>query len=60
MGRLRDLIGQFYGDTEVLLHLQMGEEERRVRLGRDFMVARDERFTEAVKGLLGEGAVWVD
>jgi len=60
MGRLRDLIGRFYGDTEVLLHIGMGEEERRVRLGREFMVAGDEQFTEAVKGLLGEGAVWVD
>jgi len=60
MGRLRDLIGEFYGDTEVLLHIRMGEEERRVRLGREFMVAGDERFRDAVKGLLGEEAIWVD
>ena len=60
MGRLRDLIGEFYGDTEVLLHIRMGEEERRVRLGRDFMVAGDERFTDAVKGLFGDKAIWID
>jgi len=60
MGRLRDLIGEFYGDTEVLLHIRMGEEERRVRLGQDFMVAGDGRFTDAVKGLLGDESVWVD
>jgi hypothetical protein len=60
MGRLRDLIGEHYGDTEVLLHVRMGEQEQRVRLGREFMVTRDEQFTEAVKGLLGEGAVWLE
>ena len=60
MSRLRELIGQFYGDTEVLLHIQMGEEERRVRLGRDFMVKMDEQFAEAVEGLLGKGAVWTE
>ncbi|MBN1458090.1 MAG: DNA polymerase III subunit alpha [Armatimonadetes bacterium] len=60
MTRLRDLIGTYYGDTEVLLHLRTGEEERRVRLGQDFMVTCDERFTQAVEGLFGEGAVWME
>jgi hypothetical protein len=60
MGRLRDLISQCYGDTEVLLHIEMGERERRVRLGRDFLVRRDEQFTRAVTDLLGDGAVWLE
>ena len=60
VGRLRDLISDCYGDTEVLLHIQMGEQERRVRLGRDFLVRRDEQFTRAVTDLLGDGAVWLE
>jgi DNA polymerase-3 subunit alpha len=60
VGRLRDLISECYGDTEVLLHIQMGEQERRVRLGRDFLVKRDEQFTRAVSDLLGDGAVWLE
>jgi DNA polymerase-3 subunit alpha len=60
MGQLRDLISQCYGDTEVLLHIQMGEQEHRVRLGPDFLVKRDEQFTEAVRNLLGDGAVWLE
>jgi DNA polymerase-3 subunit alpha len=58
--RLKEVIGQFYGDTEVLLHVQMGADERRIRLGREFMVAGDGRFTQVVEGLLGEGAVWLE
>ncbi len=60
MGQLRELISQCYGDTEVLLHIQTGEQERRVRLGPEFLVKRDDQFTDAVKGLLGEGAVWLE
>ena len=60
IGQLKQMIGQFHGDTEVLLHVQMGEEERRLRLGPDYLVAGDDTFTEAVRGLLGEGAVWVE
>jgi hypothetical protein len=44
----------------VLLHIQMGEQERRVRLGRDFLVRQDEQFTRAVTDLLGDGAVWLE
>ncbi len=60
MGRLRDLISQCYGDTEVLLHIQMGEHERKVRLGADYLVKRDEQFTQAVRDLLGDEAVWLE
>jgi hypothetical protein len=60
MGKLRDMIGQFRGDTEVFLHLQLEEEERRVRLGRDYLVRQDEAFTQAVQELLGEGTIWVE
>ena len=60
MGRLRALISQCYGDTEVLLHIRMGEHERRVRLGREFLVRQDEQFTRAVTDLLGDGAVWLE
>lgn len=60
VGRLRDLISECYGDTEVLLHIGMGEHERRVRLGRDFLVRRDEQFTRAVTDLLGDGTVWLE
>jgi len=60
IGRLRDLIGEFYGDTDVLLHLRVGDEEQRVRLGPEHRVARNEEFTAAVETLLGEGAVWVE
>ncbi|MFB3880075.1 MAG: DNA polymerase III subunit alpha [Armatimonadota bacterium] len=60
VGRLRELISECYGDTEVLLHLQLGDQERRVRLGPDFLVKRDEQFTRAVTDLLGDGAVWVE
>ena len=60
VGRLKAMIDQFHGDTEVLLHIQIGEQERRLRLGRDHLVARDDRFTNAVRQLLGEGAVWVE
>jgi DNA polymerase-3 subunit alpha len=60
VGELKSVIGEFYGDTEVLLHLQLSEGERCVRLGRDFTVAGDERFRRAVEGLLGEGAVWLE
>ena len=60
MGRLRELISQCYGDTEVLLHIQMGEQEHKVRLGPDFLVKRDEQFTDAVRSLLGDGAVWLE
>ena len=60
MGRLRELISQCYGDTEVLLHIRMGEQESRVRLGSDFLVRRDEQFTRAVTDLLGDGAVWLE
>jgi DNA polymerase III alpha subunit len=60
IGQLKQMIGQFHGDTEVLLHIQMGEEERRLRLGPGYLVAGDDAFTEAVRGLLGEGAVWVE
>ena len=60
IGQLKQVIGQFHGDTEVLLHIQLGEEERRVRLGPDYSVAGDEAFTQAVMGLLGDGAVWTE
>ena len=60
MGQLREVIGQYRGDTQVLLHLQLDEEERRLRLGPEYGVAHDEQFTAAVRGLLGEGAVWVE
>jgi len=60
VGRLKAMIGQFHGDTEVLLHIQIGEQERRLRLGREYLVARDDRFTDAIRQLLGEGAVWVE
>ncbi len=60
VSRLRELIGQFYGETEVLLHIQMGEGERRLRLGREFMVQMDDRFAAAVEGLLGKGAIWTE
>ncbi len=58
--KLRELIGQFYGETEVLLHIQSGEDERRLKLGRDFLVKMDERFATAVEGLLGKGAIWTE
>jgi len=60
VGQLKQMIGQFHGDTEVLLHIQMGEHERRLRLGPEYLVARGQRFTEAVQNLLGQGAVWVE
>ncbi len=60
MGRLRELIGECHGDTEVLLHVQTGQQERRVRLGSEYLVARGERFTQEVQRLLGEGAMWVE
>jgi DNA polymerase-3 subunit alpha len=60
MGQLREMIGQYRGDTQVLLHLQLDEEERRLRLGPEYGVAHDGQFTAAVMGLLGEGAVWVE
>ena len=60
MSRLRELIGECHGDTEVLLHIGIGGQERRIRLGREYMVARDDRFTEEVRRLLGEGALWVE
>jgi DNA polymerase-3 subunit alpha len=60
MGKLREVIGQFRGDTQVLLHLQVEEEERRLRLGAGYTVTHDEQFTTAVHTLLGEGAVWVE
>jgi DNA polymerase III alpha subunit len=60
VGQLKEMIGQFHGDTEVLLHIHAGQRERRLRLGRAYLVARDERFTNAVRNLLGDGAVWVE
>jgi DNA polymerase-3 subunit alpha len=60
MTQLRDMIGRFRGDTEVLLHVQIEREERRLRLGREYLVAHDDRFAEAVRRLLGEGAIWVE
>jgi len=60
VGQLKAMIDQFHGDTEVLLHIQIGEQERRLRLGRDHLVTHDDRFTDAVRQLLGEGAVWVE
>jgi len=60
VGQLKDMIGQFHGDTEVLLHIQTGEAERRLRLGPEYLVTRDDRFAEAVKNLLGEGAIWTE
>ena len=60
IGQLKQMIGQFHGDTEVLLHIRMGEEERRLRLGPGYLVAGDDAFAEAVRGLLGEGALWVE
>lgn len=60
MDRLRQLIGECHGDTEVLLHVQTEQQERRVRLGPEYLVARNERFTQEVQRLLGEGAVWVE
>jgi DNA polymerase-3 subunit alpha len=61
MGRLREAIGQFRGDTEVLLHVHLeGEQERRLRLGPEHWVAHGEQFTQAITGLLGEGTVWVE
>jgi len=60
VGQLKDMIGQFHGDTEVLLHIQLGEAERRLRLGPEYLVTRDDRFAEAVKNLLGEGAIWTE
>ena len=60
IGQLKQVIGQFHGDSEVLLHIQLGEEERRVRLGPSYLVAGDRAFTEAVTGLLGDGAVWTE
>jgi len=60
MGRLKEMIGQFHGDTEVLLHLEIGQRERRLRLGPDYLVSLDQRFTEAVQHLLGDGAIWME
>jgi len=60
MLRLKDVLGQYHGDTEVLLHIQLGEEEKRLRLGRDYRVAGDDRFARAVQELLGEGAIWIE
>ncbi len=60
MDRIKQVITRFHGDTEVLLHIQIGEEEKRVRLARSYFVAHDQRFAEAVEGLLGEGAVWME
>jgi DNA polymerase-3 subunit alpha len=61
MGQLRETIGQFRGDTEVLLHVHLeGEQERRVKLGPEHWVSHGEQFAEAITGLLGEGAVWVE
>jgi len=60
MGRLREMIGQFHGDTEVLIHIHMGEHERCLRLGPAFLVARGEQFAHAVQQLLGDGAVWIE
>jgi len=58
--QLREMIGQFRGDTEVFLHLQLDQEERRVRLGREYMVSHGAHFTEAVQSLLGEGSIWTE
>ncbi|UCC69219.1 MAG: hypothetical protein JSV79_04700, partial [Armatimonadota bacterium] len=60
VGQLKQMIGQFHGDTEVLLHIHAGQRERRLRLGPEYLVARGDRFTEAVRSLLGEGAIWVE
>ena len=60
VGRLKEMIGRFHGDTEVLLHLQMGRQERRLRLGRHYLVSRDRRFTQAVQDLLGADAIWME
>jgi len=60
MARLKEMIGRFHGDTEVLLHLQTGRQERRLRLGPDYLVSRNQRFTQAVQQLLGEDAIWLE
>jgi len=60
VGQLKRMIGQFHGDTEVLLHIEIGEQERRLRLGPDHLVAHDDQFTSAVRDLLGDSAIWVD
>jgi DNA polymerase-3 subunit alpha len=60
VGRLKEVLGQFHGDTEVLLHIGLGEGERRVRLGPDYAVASGEGFTAAVQRLLGDDAVWLE
>ena len=60
IGRLREVIGQFRGDTEVWLHLQLEEEERRLRLGPSYLVSQGEPFATAVVELLGDGAIWVE
>jgi DNA polymerase III alpha subunit len=60
VGRLKEMMTQFHGDTEVFLHVQIGEAERRLRLGREHWVAEDEGFRRAVTDLLGDGAIWVE
>ena len=60
IGKLREVIGQFRGDTHVLLHLQLEEKERRLRLGPDYTVTHDDQFTTAVQGLFGAGTIWME
>jgi len=60
MGQLKQVIWQFRGDTEVLLHLQLEGEEHRLRLGPEYAVEHGEQFEAAVLGLLGEGAIWLE
>ncbi len=58
MGRLKEMIGRFHGDTEVLLHIQLERGERRLCLGPNYLVASGAEFAEAVQQVLGEDAVW--
>ena len=60
IGQLKEVIGEFNGDTQVFLHLQFGDEERRLCLGQDHGVAQEQAFREAVEKLLGEDAVWTE
>jgi DNA polymerase-3 subunit alpha len=60
VGRLKAVIGQFHGDSEVLLHIHMGEQERRLRLGLGHTVSGDPRFTQAVRELFGDDAIWLE
>ena len=56
---LKGLIGQYRGVDQIYLHVACEEGERCVQLTGAYGIAYNDAFSLAVKGILGEGTVWV-